>query len=212
VNLKSVLLGFLADRDMSGYDLKAMMERSVGFFFGATYGSIYPALRELEQGGLVEKTTIVQQERPNKNLYRITPAGTDYLQAQMRTPPAPDTFRSELLIRLFFGKHTQPAQLLEWVAQNRSLREEHLKTLHETDARIPKHAHFAKLCHRYGIRHYTSTLQWLDDVEAEIRTLDRQPEGGEPEPLQGSYPKEEKRQKKKGRKPESEKGKNKGNA
>src|ERR687883_548981 len=53
MNLKSVLLGFLTSRDLTGYELKHLMERSVGHFFGASYGSIYPALRDLEEAGLV---------------------------------------------------------------------------------------------------------------------------------------------------------------
>lgn len=173
MNFKSVLLGFLAIRDMSGYELKAIMDNSVGFFFGSTYGSIYPALQELEAGGLVEKTTVVQQERPNKNIYHITSAGKSYFLTQMETPPALDTYRSEFLIRLFFGKHQRPEQLLRWIAQDRAFRQAQLQKLQETEKEIPSHEAFGRMCLEFGLTYFTSTLAWLDKVQEEVNELAR---------------------------------------
>lgn len=171
MNFKSVLLGFLTIREMSGYEMKALIDESVGFFFGATYGSIYPAVRDLEVDGFVEKTIIIQHDRPNKNVYRITQAGRDYLKDQLRTPPAPDNFRSEFLIRLFFGRHIQPTQLLEWISQDRQIRQTLLNKLRETERGIPEHETFERMCLGFGLTYYTSTLAWLDEVEAQVRAL-----------------------------------------
>src|SRR5919206_3020020 len=101
MNLKSVLLGFLTNGDLTGYELKHLMERSVGHFFGASYGSIYPALKDLEGAGLVRSTRVVQSERPNKKVYSITPEGEAYFREALSEPPAPDSVRSEFLMHLF---------------------------------------------------------------------------------------------------------------
>ena len=43
-----VILGLLAVRPLSGYDIKAIVDRSTRFFWAASYGQIYPELRRLE--------------------------------------------------------------------------------------------------------------------------------------------------------------------
>ena len=75
MNLRAVLLGFLTRGDLTGYELKGAMDESVGFFFGARYGSIYPTLRSLEEEGFVRSTLVVQSDRPNKKVYSLTPEG-----------------------------------------------------------------------------------------------------------------------------------------
>ena len=73
MDLRSVLLGFLRRGDHTGYELKAAMDESVGFFFGVSYGSIYPALKALEVGGMVRVREVVQSGKPNKkNLHYHT--------------------------------------------------------------------------------------------------------------------------------------------
>ena len=49
-----VVLGLLADGPRSGYDIKAIVDRSTRFFWAASYGQIYPELRRLEAEGLIE--------------------------------------------------------------------------------------------------------------------------------------------------------------
>ena len=49
-----VILGMLAWGPSSGYDVKAVVDRSVRFFWAASYGQIYPELRRLSDAGLVK--------------------------------------------------------------------------------------------------------------------------------------------------------------
>ena len=42
-----VILGMLSWRPMSGYEIKALVDRSTRFFWAASYGQIYPELRKL---------------------------------------------------------------------------------------------------------------------------------------------------------------------
>ncbi len=75
-DLQLVLLALLADRPSHGYELiKAVEERSGGFY-GPSPGMVYPALTYLEEVGRAS----VEAEGAKK-LYRITPAGRDYLEA-----------------------------------------------------------------------------------------------------------------------------------
>ena len=48
MDVQSVLLGFLMNTSMTGYDLKKAFSISFSFFSGLSYGSIYPALKKME--------------------------------------------------------------------------------------------------------------------------------------------------------------------
>ncbi|MCA1716011.1 MAG: PadR family transcriptional regulator [Actinobacteria bacterium] len=173
MDLKAVLLGFLTRGDLTGYELKAAMDESVGFFFGASYGSIYPALRSLEEEGFVRSTLVVQSDRPNKKVYSLTPEGRAYFVAALKEPPAANSFRSEFMVQLFFGRHQDPERLLAMIEDHRSSLRDSLERLRETEKKVREipQARFGLMCLRYGLSHYENTLAWLDDVEKEVRAI-----------------------------------------
>ena len=41
-----VILGLLSHEDLTGYEIKKRMDTALKYFWGASYGSIYPALME----------------------------------------------------------------------------------------------------------------------------------------------------------------------
>jgi len=48
-----VILGMLGLGARTGYDIKRVVDQSTRFFWAASYGQIYPELRQLEKDGLV---------------------------------------------------------------------------------------------------------------------------------------------------------------
>jgi PadR family transcriptional regulator AphA len=173
MNLRAVLLGFLTRGDLTGYELKGAMDESVGFFFGASYGSIYPTLRSLEEEGLVRSTLVVQTERPNKKVYSLTPEGRAYFLEALGEPPAEDSFRSEFLMQLFFGYHQDPERVLAMIEDHRTTLGSALARLRGTEEEIREipRARYGLMCLRYGLVYYENTLAWLDDVEREVRAI-----------------------------------------
>ena len=75
MDVKTLCLGVLAERPMTGYEIKKLFDRGFRHFFVAGYGSIYPALAELAQAGLVTVESVDQERRPDKKVYRITAVG-----------------------------------------------------------------------------------------------------------------------------------------
>ena len=172
MNLRAVLLGFLTRGDLTGYELKGAMDESVGFFFGASYGSIYPALRNLEEEGLVRSTLVVQSDRPNKKVYSLTPEGRAYFLDALEEPPAEDSFRSEFLMQLFFGHHQDPERLLALIGDHRSGLSNSLERLRKTEEAVREVATpYELMCLRFGLARYEATLSWLDAVEGEVRAV-----------------------------------------
>ena len=53
MDVKTLCLGVLTEGDRTGYEIKQRFEEAFNHFFGAGFGSIYPALAELTRRGLV---------------------------------------------------------------------------------------------------------------------------------------------------------------
>ena len=108
-----ILLGMLSAQERSGYDLKLLLDKQVHHvYWSPAKSQIYGELRRLEQAGLTTMTEVEQTNRPDKRLYRITPAGREALQQWLANPDVePDVFKSPLLLLLFFG-HLLPRQAL----------------------------------------------------------------------------------------------------
>jgi PadR family transcriptional regulator, regulatory protein AphA len=98
-----VILGMLALGARTGYDIKRAIDLSTRFFWGASYGQIYPELHRLEERGLVEATPDPQGGR-QRTAYALTPAGKSALRAWLRDDgPSLFEIRDERTLKLFFG-------------------------------------------------------------------------------------------------------------
>jgi DNA-binding PadR family transcriptional regulator len=52
--LELAILGLLKEQPLHGYELKKRLGETLGFLWGVSYGSLYPALRRLERAGAIE--------------------------------------------------------------------------------------------------------------------------------------------------------------
>lgn len=99
-----VILGLLSHEDMTGYDIKKRVENTLGFFWSAGYGQIYPALGLLEKQGHVTRTTEVVEKRPKRIVYSITASGLQELKHWLSLPVEREDVKYEILLKLFFGR------------------------------------------------------------------------------------------------------------
>jgi PadR family transcriptional regulator, regulatory protein AphA len=103
-----VLLGAIdALKAASGYEIKQLIQLAIGNFWNESFGQIYPALKDLAGEGLIAATDEDIGPREQRR-FKITDAGREALSAWVRKPPYPDRPRSELLLKLFFGKFADP--------------------------------------------------------------------------------------------------------
>jgi DNA-binding PadR family transcriptional regulator len=77
---KYLILGLLAERPMTGYDIKKHVKAVLSSVMNASYGTLYPALHKLLQDGAVEMQEVPQKGRPAKKIYRITTRGRAELE------------------------------------------------------------------------------------------------------------------------------------
>ena len=116
-----VILGLLQLGARTGYDVKRSADLSTRFFWGASYGQIYPELRRLTEAGLVKAAS-----QPRGGLarteYTITARGRKALRDALTSrDPLLFEFRDEALFRLFFGDLLSKEEL---AANLRQAREE----------------------------------------------------------------------------------------
>lgn len=102
-----VLLGLLQEEDLSGYELKHIIDLRMRFFWQESYGQIYPELKQLlEEECIVEaeQTEDVTSKR-EKIRYHITDKGRDCLQEWLLQENEKDTTRSEFLLKLYISQN-----------------------------------------------------------------------------------------------------------
>ncbi|MDA1002413.1 MAG: PadR family transcriptional regulator [Chloroflexi bacterium] len=74
------LLAALAERPMHGYELAQAVEAASGACCSPSDAALYPALRELSEGGYIECETEMQGRR-GRNVCRLTDRGREALAA-----------------------------------------------------------------------------------------------------------------------------------
>ena len=143
---------------------------STQFFWGASFGQIYPELRRLERAGLVD----VESERraAAKGLPPDVRRRADAFADWLRGDTDLFQYRDEGLLRLFFGDLTDPAAALENVRRMREWREQVAAFFGD---QIAPHAHEdVELGYRFPLRALSFGTAWLEAQAASLATLERE--------------------------------------
>lgn len=163
-----VILGMLAVEPRSGYDIKALTDRSTRFFWAASYGQIYPELKRLSEAGLVEGTEEPHGGR-KRTVYRITRDGRRALAAWLSSGQMTHELRDEGLLKLFFAATQDSATVAEVI---REKRDTHTAAIEELRAIQP----FAAAAERfgpaqilaYGIAYNEFAVRWCEETLKQI--------------------------------------------
>lgn len=159
------LLGFLYWQPMSGGDIVAAVEASVGHFWNVTRSQIYRELQALSGEGLVEVGEVgPRRRRP----YSITEPGRRAFLTWLQQDPGPDLIRSPMLLKFFFGILLPEKTVRHFVEAHRAQHEEALAYYRELLPAIvdsdPCPAHVV----RFAIAFEESALAWFDSIPWEV--------------------------------------------
>jgi DNA-binding PadR family transcriptional regulator len=175
------LLGLLAQRAQSGYDLARHMRRPVGYFWQARHSQIYPELARLEAQGLVAHHVVEQHDRPDKKVYGITEPGREALQAWVTAPLDEPPVRDELVLKAFSLWLADPKEAAALFREHERRHEAQLAQYREIEDRMvrstdgamppvdtPEFAAYATLQRGIGYeREYAAWCGWVaDQLEA----------------------------------------------
>jgi PadR family transcriptional regulator, regulatory protein AphA len=113
-----VILGMLAAKPRSGYEIKQLVDNSARFFWAASYGQIYPELRRLEKDGLIKGRDAAHGAR-QRTVFKLTAAGKRAVRDWIERAPEVWELRDEGLLELFFAGSVDPARVSE-IARERA--------------------------------------------------------------------------------------------
>jgi PadR family transcriptional regulator, regulatory protein AphA len=170
VSLRYALLGLLADRPHTGWQLLKHFEGSLAYAWPALHSQIYPELGRLRERGLIEQTG--EGPRGAKE-YALTPAGLGELRSWLReTSPGRGT-RNEALLRVFFLWLLETDEAISYLegeaAYHRALLEE-LEQIAASDDPVTAKELAYRLALDYGLRDVRARLQWAEAAAASVRS------------------------------------------
>ena len=172
-----VILGMLAARPRSGYEIKQLVDNSARFFWSASYSQIYPELKRLADDGLVKGVDASQGAR-QRTVYELTAEGKGAAREWISRPPEIFEMRDEGLLELFFAGSVEPrrapgiareraAQAAETAARLRSLEQEKERQERQADAGFTSDAGSNAVL-RYGIEMNEWAAEWFERAARDL--------------------------------------------
>lgn len=175
MSLAHVILGLLQQQEMTGYDLKTTcFDQCIAHLWQADQAQIYRTLDKLEAQGCIHCTVEVQQDRPNRKIYRLTEAGKTELNRWLQTHHPLPIIREPLLAQLHFASQLPNEAILHLLEQELAARREKLAECKTIDLPPLNHpsASRVELMQRLAlelvIRREQTYLDWLQDAIAII--------------------------------------------
>jgi DNA-binding PadR family transcriptional regulator len=168
--LRYALLGALADRPRTGYELLKHFQQSLAYAWPASHSQIYPELKRLLEDGLIEQTG--SGARKSKT-YAVTDAGIDAIRTWLRDTAPDRRVRSDAALRTFFLWLLEPGEAREQLEGERAywqgVLDEFLRIRDEPTGHNKKARSF-RIALEGGIRTVEARLAWLADALAEIES------------------------------------------
>jgi len=104
MNTRTLCLGVLSLGKASGYDIGKKMDEIFSHFVDFAHSGVYPALRSLDEEGLVKCEVVEQESLPNKKIYELTDAGREKLVEELAVLQPTYKVRSQFMLLMFFAE------------------------------------------------------------------------------------------------------------
>jgi PadR family transcriptional regulator, regulatory protein AphA len=168
------ILGLLALRPFSAYELTQQIHRGPRYMQPASERNLYAEPKRLAAAGLVRMRR-EQVGRRSRTVYEITPAGRDALRRQLATPPAPPQLEFEALQRLVFADQGSKQDLLAALdATSRQVEEllddgmEQARGYQDDGGPFPQRLHLVMLFARFYVDFLLLVRDWVELATREV--------------------------------------------
>jgi DNA-binding PadR family transcriptional regulator len=169
-----VILGHLALRSWSTYELAQQMKRSTRHYWPRAESKIYEEPKKLVAHGLATGTREYTGRRP-RTIYAITDAGRDALRRWLDEPGQPPMVEFEGAVKVLFAEQGNKEQLLTTL---RSIREHAEQTraehrtladdLSQTGGPFPDRLHVNELVFKFMWEQTETVIRWATWAEREV--------------------------------------------
>jgi PadR family transcriptional regulator, regulatory protein AphA len=178
---KFALLGMLSLCPGSGYDIKKMVETSIGYFWSESYGRIYPLLKQLTKEGLIRPQREPNRSRRERQAYAITRKGAKALEEWLRRKPRLEPNRSELLLKMFFSGRVPAEVASAHVLERKRTEERNLASyarveeqLRQSRGNHPELPYWLSTI-SYGRHRSEAIVIWCDETLRRFSQIKKQP-------------------------------------
>lgn len=155
------ILGLLKERPTHGYDLKQRLDTILGFTWQPSYGSLYPMLRKMEERGLVTKALGPKGPGPQKQIYRLTPAG----EARLRELLLGDEVGVRIHLKILFFDQLSPSERKGVLERYRYQRARVLERLESERSRAAGSlSKYQRIILDHGLENLKREISWLDGL------------------------------------------------
>lgn len=168
--LEYILLGLLREQPMSGYDLKKTIDYTINFFYSASFGSLYPALKRLENKNYVDVRN-VEGSSKNKKIYSLKEEGHAAFINWLEQPIKSN--KNEGLLKVFFldalSKDKQTTLLQEFKINLKNeksaiINVEQVVLKELTQIPNPEDFYYRLSVLQYGIHFFDMQTNWLEHI------------------------------------------------
>ena len=170
--LRYALLGAIADRPRTGYELLKHFEQSLAYAWPASHSQIYPELARLLEDGLIEQTRAGAR---NSKTYAVTGTGLAEVRRWLSETEPDRRVRSDAALRTFFLWLLEPDEAAEQLEREREywsgVLTEFLRIRDEPTGHDKKARTF-RIALEGGIRTVEARLAWLAGALEEIRSAE----------------------------------------
>lgn len=175
------VLGALSLQPMSGYQIKEVLGRSIGHFWNEGYGQIYPTLKQLAAAALVTGRVEAGEGRPDRHVYTLTDTGWSQLREWLARPvESHRPGRSELLLKLFFGRHAPAATNIDHLQRYRAQLAGLIAHYEAIEVELAAQAHdpdqpYWLTTLRHGLHVSRASVAWCDESITRLSAVERHP-------------------------------------
>jgi DNA-binding PadR family transcriptional regulator len=166
------LLGFLEICPMTGWELMAQIELSIGKFWNVTRSQVYRELGSLAASGLVKAGELGPRD---SQPYEITETGHTAFTEWINREPGPDLIRSPLTLTVFFREHVEPEKLQRFLTAHRLDHQTQLEEYERLEAQLQNVPGGPLDALRFGIAYERMVLEWLEEMENRSGTTEAEP-------------------------------------
>jgi Predicted transcriptional regulators len=175
---KYVILGLLSEHDLTGYEIKKIIDMRFSFFWNESYGQIYPELKRMVAEGLICEQAALETGKRRKTAYAITPKGKKELISWLMGPTEKETVRFELLLKMYFSSLVDAKVIQRQIGDFLVAHEQQLSMLNmaqkELQGIADEHANHQDILRiiDFGQKVYTAYIEWCRETIAYLEKRD----------------------------------------
>jgi PadR family transcriptional regulator, regulatory protein AphA len=168
MSLRHALLGALAERPRTGYELLKHFEQSLAYAWPASHSQIYPELARLLDDGLIEQAATGPR---GSKTYAVTDDGVAEVRHWLRETTPDRRVRSEATLRPFFLWLLEPDEAIQQLEAERAYWRgilDELEAIREEPVAENRKAKTFRIVLEGGLRTVSARLEWLEWAIAEV--------------------------------------------